>query len=262
MTSGTGSSLTERIIPGVLDPKERLAVEHQFNVGARQVVRDHVISHALAAIATAAQDEVLFFGGTALSRTLLPKLRLSEDIDLIALGSRREIGERIQTAITRRFVRPLGQPTFRPPLGTAPHPQPSILEVKGTRIQVQLIAGEGYPSWPRELAKLEQRYSDSPPAQLQVLTPSAFVASKLTAWEDRRTPRDLYDLWALAEAGWITSEAATLYARYGQHTKVSEIDFDKFPSMGEWEASLAHQCRIQTTPEHAAFVVRTAIATL
>jgi predicted nucleotidyltransferase component of viral defense system len=254
--------LTERIIPGVLDPQERLAVEHQFDVSARQVVRDHVISHALAAIAAAAQDEVVFFGGTALSRTLLPKLRLSEDIDLIALGNRREIGERIQTSITRRLLRPFGRAIFHPPLGTAPHPQPSILEVKSTRIQVQLVSGEGYPPWPRELANLEQRYSDSPPAQLQVLTPAAFVASKLVAWEDRRTPRDLYDLWALAEAGWITSEAAGLYGRYGQHTNVSKIEFDEMPSESEWAASLAHQCLIQTTPEHAAFVVRSAIATL
>jgi hypothetical protein len=32
-------------IPGVLDEHERLAVEEKFGVGARQVVRDHVISH-------------------------------------------------------------------------------------------------------------------------------------------------------------------------------------------------------------------------
>lgn len=63
---------------GILDPQERLAVEHHFGVSTRQVVRDHVISHALTAIAAAAQDEVDFFGGTALSRTMLPTLRLSE----------------------------------------------------------------------------------------------------------------------------------------------------------------------------------------
>lgn len=262
MTSRAVISLTERIIPGVLDPQERLAVEHQFNVGTRQVIRDHLISHALAAIAAAAQDDVVFFGGTALSRALLPNLRLSEDIDLIALGNRREIGERIQSAITRRFLRPFGRAIFHPPLGTAPHPQPSILEVKRTRIQVQLVSSEGYPPWPRELANLEQRYSDSPPAQLQVLTPSAFVASKLAAWNDRHTPRDLYDLWALAEAGWITSEAAALYGRYGQHTNVSKIEFNEMPSEDEWEASLSHQCVIETTPEHAAFVVSRAIARL
>ena len=173
--------MPDRTIPGVLDPQERRAVEEQFGVGARQVVRDHVISHGLAAITAAAQGDVVFFGGTALSRTLLPDLRLSEDIDLIALGNRRDVGARIQAEVQRRFRRTLGAVTFIPPLGEAPHPQPSILEVKGTRIQVQLLTSEGYPPWPRQLVDLEQRYSDAPPARLQVLTPPAFVASKLTA---------------------------------------------------------------------------------
>lgn len=59
-------------IPGVLDEHERLAVEEKFGVGTGQVVRDHVISHGLAAIATAAPNDVVFFGGTALSRHRAP----------------------------------------------------------------------------------------------------------------------------------------------------------------------------------------------
>lgn len=256
------SSLSDRTIPGVLDPQERRAVEEQFGVGAQQVVRDHVISHGLAAVAAAAQGDVVFFGGTALARTLLPGLRLSEDIDLIALGNRREVGARIQAEVQRRFRRILGAVTFIPPLGEAPHSQPSILEVKGTRIQVQLLTSEGYPPWPRQLVELEQRYSDAPPARLQVLTPPAFVSSKLAAWEDRHAPRDLYDLWALAERGWINEAAAELYCRYGQHTTLSGISFTEVPSERDWEASLAHQCVISTTPQHAANVVREAITAL
>lgn len=63
-------------IPGVLDPEEQLAVEGRFGVAAEQVVRDHVISHALAAIARIGTDDVVFFGGTALSRTHLAEVRL------------------------------------------------------------------------------------------------------------------------------------------------------------------------------------------
>ena len=256
------SSLPDRTIPGVLDSQERRAVEEQFGVGARQVVRDHVISHGLAAIAAAAQGDVVFFGGTALSRTLLPELRLSEDIDLIALDNRREVGARIQAEVQRQFRRTLGAVTFTPQLGEAPHPQPSILEVKGTRIQVQLLTSEGYPPWPRQLVDLEQRYSDAPPARLQVLTPPAFVASKLTAWGDRHAARDLYDLWALAEMGCINEAAAALYCRYGQHTTLSRISFAELPNEREWEGSLAHQCVIRTTPKHAANVVKEAITAL
>ena len=43
-----------------------------FGVGEAQVRRDHVISHALAALSTLGTDDLVFFGGTALSRTHLP----------------------------------------------------------------------------------------------------------------------------------------------------------------------------------------------
>ena len=56
-----------------------------FGVGMEQVRRDHLISHVLAAIASdISTDDLVFFGGTALSRTHLADARLSEDIDLIA----------------------------------------------------------------------------------------------------------------------------------------------------------------------------------
>jgi predicted nucleotidyltransferase component of viral defense system len=80
-------------VPGVLDDGEREQIEPTFGVDSEQVARDHVISHALAAISSLSTDDVVFFGGTALSRTHLTELRLSEDIDLIALGDRSAIAD-------------------------------------------------------------------------------------------------------------------------------------------------------------------------
>lgn len=74
--------------PGVLDTGEMHEIAELFGVGEAQVRRDHVISHALAALSTLGTDDLVFFGGTALSRTHLPALRLSEDIDLISLSPR------------------------------------------------------------------------------------------------------------------------------------------------------------------------------
>lgn len=249
-------------VAGVLDEKERITVEQKFGVSAQQVIRDHAISHALAAIAAVGTESTVFFGGTALSRTLLPNLRLSEDIDLFALADRRALGRSIQTSIERRFQRSLGAATFTPPLGATQHPDPSMLAVRETRIQVQLISSEGYPPWPTELVDIVQRYSDAPPARLRVLIPAAFVASKLIAWCSRHAPRDLYDLWALAQGGWIDAEAARLYGRYGQHTSIAKVSFASVPSLADWQAQLAHQCVIASTPEQAAQVVRDAISTL
>ena len=58
---------------------------NDFGVSVEQVRRDHAISHVLSALSPLdVADSIIFFGGTALSRTLLPRLRLSEDIEVIS----------------------------------------------------------------------------------------------------------------------------------------------------------------------------------
>lgn len=54
-------------VRGILDESERLAIETRFGVDSDQVVRDHVISHALAAIAT--------MGPTTSSSSVGPRCR-------------------------------------------------------------------------------------------------------------------------------------------------------------------------------------------
>lgn len=72
----------------MLDLDEADAVAEQFGVAHAQVQRDHLISHVLAALSAQVREQVVFFGGTALSRTYVPDGRLSEDIDLLAVGNR------------------------------------------------------------------------------------------------------------------------------------------------------------------------------
>lgn len=248
-----------RPTPGLLDDSERLAIETQFGVDSEQVVRDHAISHALAAIASLGTDDIVFFGGTALSRTHLTDLRLSEDIDLIALGDRREIGDRIESVITRQLQRTFGAVTFSPPIRDTRQPEPSVMEVGDIRVQIQLVSSEGYPAWPTEVVEVDQRYSDAAPALLRVLTPAAFVASKLSSWSDRMAPRDLYDLWAMAEAGMIDGEAWELFGRIGTSTSASQVPFARIPSDAEWKAALGHQGIVRVGPQDAARAVRDAL---
>lgn len=238
---------------------QMLDVEMQFGVGPEQVKRDHLISHALAAIASSGTDDVVFFGGTALSRTLLTDLRLSEDIDLIALGDRREISISLEYSLDRALRRPFGRVSFTPRLLDARHPQPSVMTAGGVRVQIQLLSSEGYPPWPTEVVDIEQRYADAPPARLRVLTPEGFVASKLSAWVDREAPRDLYDLWALARKGSITAEAAALFGQYGPFTSTRGISFVHIPTESEWDAALDHQCIVEVRPREAAEIVQAAL---
>lgn len=86
--------MVERPVPGVLADDEREAVEVAFGVDSDQVIRDHLISHALAAISIVGTDDVLFFGGTALSRTHLTDLRACPRT---STSSRSETGPRSPT---------------------------------------------------------------------------------------------------------------------------------------------------------------------
>jgi predicted nucleotidyltransferase component of viral defense system len=81
----------------------------RFGVSDEQVRRDHAISHVLAAISERRADDVIFFGGTALSRTHLVHARLSEDIDLIALGPRAEVADRLTRTVNGGLLRTHGR---------------------------------------------------------------------------------------------------------------------------------------------------------
>ncbi|MFE3260634.1 nucleotidyl transferase AbiEii/AbiGii toxin family protein [Nocardia sp. NPDC059091] len=68
---------------------------------------------------------MLFIGGTALARTHLPDGRLSEDIDLIALGSRTEIADRLTRDLPRAVLRRFGRLKWRPARVVAEQRPPS-----------------------------------------------------------------------------------------------------------------------------------------
>jgi len=113
---------------------EWAAVAERFGVDMEQVRRDHLISHLLGAIAAGVPaDDVVFFGGTALSRTYLTDARLSEDIDLIAVVSRTDVAAQIEAAVRRGLARSHGRPTWRPALSATSGSQPATVASKGPR---------------------------------------------------------------------------------------------------------------------------------
>lgn len=249
--------MTEPIVlPALTD---EATVAEQFGVGNAQVERDRLISHILAALSKLPHDQLTFFGGTALNRTHLHDLRLSEDIDLIALGSRPDIANGIDRVVSRALARDYGHVAWLPELVDTRHPDPAVLQVADLQVQVQLLDGTGYPAWPTEVVSLYQRYEGVPAAKMRVPTLAAFAASKLAAWDERRAPRDLYDLWALAERGAITSEAVALFVKHG-HTGRAPTPrmFDTPPTVLEWETALGHQCIVKTSPDEALAVVKDA----
>jgi predicted nucleotidyltransferase component of viral defense system len=229
-----------------------------FGVSEAQVRRDFVISWMLWAIAESTPD-VVFLGGTALNRTLLTNLRLSEDIDLMPTSPRSQVAAALHEGLTFHLERGFGQVIADIPLHNTRHPAASIYEVGAQKIRVQLVDHDSY-QWPWHSASIHQRYQGCPPATLKTLTSEGFAAAKTTAWCERNAPRDLYDLWAMASAGLITPAAAETFRRHGPtNQRPSPAIFPaEPPNEQEWRNALSHQCIPKVSPVEA---YRTVVST-
>jgi hypothetical protein len=74
---------------------------------------------------------------------------------------------------------------------------------------------------------------------------AAFVAWKTVAWFDRRAPRELYDLWALAGRGAVTTRAAELFSAHGPTGGPPQPwMFASAPTESQWREQLANQTRL------------------
>ncbi|MFI6870308.1 nucleotidyl transferase AbiEii/AbiGii toxin family protein [Nocardia sp. NPDC050406] len=239
---------------------ERDSVAVQFGVAPEQVERDHLISHLLAAISRGFGDRVHFIGGTALARTHLVSGRLSEDIDLVALGNRRMLAAELDAALPRSVARSYGRLEWAPSLSDVPDTGAANLRsASGVFVKIQLLSAQGRAVWPTELRGLEQRYGDVSPAELLVPTLSAFAAGKTATWHDRRASRDLWDLWALSGIGAIDGAAGALYRRYGPTNRLPTSQlFDHAPDEDDWNTQLAGQTRLVISAETALAAVRDA----
>ncbi|MFE3444674.1 nucleotidyl transferase AbiEii/AbiGii toxin family protein [Nocardia sp. NPDC059180] len=241
---------------------ERDTVAAVFGVSPEQVERDHLISHILAVISDRFGDRLHFIGGTALARTHLPQGRLSEDIDLVAVGNRTALARELDAALPRAVARQYGRLEWTPSLSDVPDTiAASLRSVSGLNVKVQLLSSHDRILWPTERRRLEQRYQDVAAAALLVPTLSAFAAGKTATWHDRRAPRDLWDLWALARIGAIDDAAGNLYRRYGPTNKLPGSHlFERPPDLHDWNSQLAGQTRLTVTAETALKTVRQAWA--
>lgn len=237
----------------MLDPGEERSVAEQFGVSREQVRRDHLISHLLAAIGENLADHLAFFGGTALSRSFVPQGRLSEDIDLIATGSRSVVAEKLQLAVRGGTRREFPGLSWHPKLTDVRDVEPAVLRTpEGTAVRIQLLNQTGYPRWPMIRRNLFQRYSDAGPATLTVPTIESFAAWKTVAWLDRAASRDLYDLWLLANRGAMNAESADLFRRFGPTNRAPNARlFGKAPDGTIWRRELSGQTRFRVTADEA-----------
>lgn len=242
----------------MLDPDELNRVAAYFGVADEQVLRDHLISHVLAALSTELASRIIFFGGTALARSVLPDGRLSEDIDLIAVDNRGAVAALMTAAIPRTLRREFPDLAWSPsPIESRDSDSAVLRSPDGLAVRIQLLNATGYPKWPTEQINLIQRYSDAPPARMTIPTVAGFVAAKAVAWYDRTASRDLWDLWALAVRGHLTAEAADLFARLGPTNRRPDPSmYADPPNEDRWQRDLAGQVRLTVSAAEACATVR------
>jgi len=244
--------------PSGLIRDEASAVAQEFGVALEQVHRDHLISSILAAL-QAHIDELIFFGGTALARTYLRHGRLSEDVDLIAVADRRSVARAVTRTIDRALRVTHGRVDWTVDLADVGDTEPaSLVTTDGHLVRIQLLRAAGYPPWPTAVHDIYQRYSDIPPTRLRTPTRDSFAAWKTAAWFERRAPRDLYDLWALALAGALTRSAARLFATHIGLGLPQDHMFTTAPPPQQWHEQLSGQTRLTVGAEDALEVVREA----
>ncbi|WP_199521174.1 nucleotidyl transferase AbiEii/AbiGii toxin family protein [Jiangella anatolica] len=186
----------------MLDPDEERSVASAFGVATSQVRRDHLISHVLAVLSERFADRLLFFGGTALSRTRVPNGRLSEDIDLIALGSRTQLAADLDGALPRALRREFPGSGWRPALSEVrEEAEPaSLIAPGGMTVRIQLLRRTGYPSWPHGAARARPALLRRRPGRLD-----GADAGVLRSLEDRGLDRPgrAADALATVRGAWL-----------------------------------------------------------
>jgi len=147
-----------------LGQEERARWSQHFGVAAEQIDHDFIISHLLVAIRAQAH-QFIFYGGTALSRTILPDLRLSEDIDLLSIGARRNLASLLDQAI-RDYMEPrFGQVTADPWLAdAAKDTQACLFHIGHTDVKMTLTM---------RLSQLGQELLPKPNSPINIITTAA-----------------------------------------------------------------------------------------
>lgn len=239
----------------MIDDREIRDRATHLGVPESQVRRDHLLSHLVHSLPR--EDRVVFIGGTALNRTHLPDVRLSEDLDVhLHEGKSDDLVDRLVEGVRLEYpgISVISR-TRRYDVATY------VLEVDGIRIQIQAISNR--PQWmelPTESTPVRLKYSDLPGSvELIVPTVQAFGAMKLAAYVDRAVPRDLFDLKELAKSGALDEDSLAL-TRQLLGRSLAKQEFTSAPTDDQWALELSHQVADPGTPGESLDIVYSALA--
>ena len=231
-----------------------------YGVDVSQIRRDHLVSHILHTLPDDI-DAVRFFGGTALTRSHLVASRLSEDVDLL-VDDHRESAARLSEVLPVQLRSEFPGLEWSERVRTGRFISAVVSTEDVLPVQVQFVRIE--PNERRlkfERREVELRYSDLPPT-VSLLVPAleTFAAMKMAAWQDRKTPRDLFDLAGLVRIGAVDTTAVDALRIL---TGIGPIraEYERLPAgfVDAWDAELAHQTAELPRPKVCLAAVRAAV---
>jgi len=219
----------------IRDRARRLGVDIEL------IRKDHVLNHVLAALAESAND-IVFRGGTALARVYWPDFRISEDLDFLVEGSlaqATEVVEQAARAAAERTGVDLAVEVTRPDSDMVR----ALVGWGEVQLAVDLNRAER-PALPVDRRELDLPYSDlsSEGRGIPVVALEEILANKWYMLDDRKEPRDLYDLWSgiCVRAVPLNSVANAFSAKYRAKPTLWRIERARKLEVA-WGERLAHQ---------------------
>lgn len=225
----------------MIDEREIERRAERLGLLSIQIGKDYLLNHLLAATADVSAP-LVFRGGTALARVYWPDFRLSEDLDFISTASATDIAAAITSAVTMAAERT--GTTLRP---TIPPIREGWTQCEvrwdGGTIQMDVNRGEG-PKLPVEKRTLDLPYSDlaRDARTLEVVALQEILANKWYMLDDRKEPRDLFDLWyGVCVRGVPLDQVADAFrAKYAGKPGKWRVERAK-KLEAAWEERFAHQ---------------------
>ncbi|MGH2702589.1 MAG: nucleotidyl transferase AbiEii/AbiGii toxin family protein [Actinomycetota bacterium] len=225
----------------MIDPAEIRARARRLGLDESHVENDYVLCHVLVAMSESF-PELVFRGGTSLARVYWPDYRLSEDLDFISLEPVDQLEARLRDAIevarertTLDLVLDFGAPRESWSRSTVQWADHELLLDVNSEVEVALGSS-------REEIDLPYRDLQVREASVEVFSLPEIIGNKWYMLNDRREPRDLFDIWSGLVRFDVPFDDLDRghRARYGYPPSSGSIHNAK--SLERlWETRLAHQ---------------------